>query len=164
MSVSTHTEFTSLKLGISRFCLTALKQNHVKFDFLQSWENKIRNKPHPKNPDVSPDTVVYIRILRIVGYMIGFEAVRNASDICFGRLEMHNTYINVFEVKIEKASSRRESNPGHLWLVQPVFCHWATTTGQPPALTILYTCTAQVVLNTSVAHLAVTQYVLSESC
>ena len=46
--------------------------------------------------------------------MIGFEAVRNASDICFGRLEMHNTYLNVFEAKIEKASSRQESNPGHL--------------------------------------------------
>ena len=57
---------------------------------------------------------MYIRILRIVGYMIGFEAVRNALDICFGRLEMHNTYINVLEAKIEKASSRRESNPGHL--------------------------------------------------
>ena len=67
-----------------------------------------------KNPDISPDTVVYIRILQIVGYMIGFEAVRNASDICFGRLEMHNTYINVFEAKIEKASGRRESNSGHL--------------------------------------------------
>ena len=24
------------------------------------------------------------------------------------------------------------------WLVQPVLCHWASTTGQPPALTILY--------------------------
>ena len=24
------------------------------------------------------------------------------------------------------------------WLTQPVLCHWATTTGQPPVLTILY--------------------------
>ena len=32
----------------------------------------------------------------------------------------------------------RESNPGHLWLEPPVLCHWATTAGQPPTLTILY--------------------------
>ena len=38
----------------------------------------------------------------------------------------------------EKAGSHRESNPGHLWLEVPVLCHWATTTGQLPALTILY--------------------------
>ena len=36
------------------------------------------------------------------------------------------------------ASSHRELNPGHLWLEPPVLCHWATTTGQPPTLTILY--------------------------
>ena len=30
------------------------------------------------------------------------------------------------------------SNPGHLWLEPPVFCHWATTVGRPPTLTILY--------------------------
>ena len=29
-------------------------------------------------------------------------------------------------------------NPGDLWLEPPVLCHWATTAGQPPALTILY--------------------------
>ena len=48
---------------------------------------------------------------------------------------------DVFEAKIEeseKAGSHRESNPGHLWLVQPVLCHWATTTRQPPALTTLF--------------------------
>ena len=31
-----------------------------------------------------------------------------------------------YEAKIEgseKAGSRRESNPGHLWLEPPVFCH-----------------------------------------
>ena len=39
---------------------------------------------------------------------------------------------------VKKASSRQESNPGHLWLEPPVLCHWATTAGQPPALTILY--------------------------
>ena len=38
----------------------------------------------------------------------------------------------------EKASSRRESIPGHLWLELPLFCHWAMTAGQPPTLTILY--------------------------
>ena len=38
----------------------------------------------------------------------------------------------------EKAGSHRELNPGHLWLEPPVLCHWATTAGQPPALTILY--------------------------
>ena len=41
-----------------------------------------------------------------------------------------------FEVKIsEKVSSRRKSNPGHLACA---VCHWATTTGQPPAPTILF--------------------------
>ena len=41
---------------------------------------------------------------------------------------------------IRGGGSRRESNPGHLWLEPPVRCHWATTTtaGQPPTLTILY--------------------------
>ena len=46
-----------------------------------------------------------------------------------------------YEAKIEeseKAGSRRESNPGHLLLDLPVLCHWATTAGQPPTLTILY--------------------------
>ena len=45
-----------------------------------------------------------------------------------------------YEAKIEeseKAGSRRESNPGHLWLEPPVLCHWATTAGQPPTPTIL---------------------------
>jgi len=31
-----------------------------------------------------------------------------------------------------------EPNPGYTWFVQPVLSHWATTTEQPPALTILY--------------------------
>ena len=45
------------------------------------------------------------------------------THICTG------IYINEFrcyEVKTEeteKAGSRWESNPGHLWLVQPVLCH-----------------------------------------
>ena len=39
----------------------------------------------------------------------------------------------------EKASVTGQSS----WLVQPVLCHWATTTGQPLTLTIL---------NTSVLH------------
>ena len=30
------------------------------------------------------------------------------------------------------------TRPGHLWLEPPVLCHWATTAGQPPTLTILY--------------------------
>ena len=37
--------------------------------------------------------------------------------------------------KWKKAGSHWESNPGHLWLVPPVLCHWAMATGQPPALT-----------------------------
>ena len=37
-----------------------------------------------------------------------------------------------------KNSSRRESNPGHLWLEPPVLCHWAMTVGQSPALKILH--------------------------
>ena len=46
-----------------------------------------------------------------------------------------------YEVKIEeseKAGCCRESNPRHLWLEPPVLCHWATTAGWPPTLTILY--------------------------
>ena len=38
MADPTQVECTSFKLGLSRCCLTALKQNHVKFDFLQSCE------------------------------------------------------------------------------------------------------------------------------
>ena len=37
-----------------------------------------------------------------------------------------------------KAGSCWELNPGHIWLEPPVLCHWATTAGQPPTLTILY--------------------------
>ena len=37
----------------------------------------------------------------------------------------------------EKAGSRRESNPRHLWLEPPVLCHWATTVGWPLTFTIL---------------------------
>ena len=56
---------------------------------------------------------------------------------------MHSVRVNKlsYEAKIEeseKAGSRQESNPGHLWLEPPVRCHWATTAGQPPTLTILY--------------------------
>ena len=46
-----------------------------------------------------------------------------------------------YKAKIEEsemASSRLESNPGHLWLEPPVLCHWAMATGQPRTLTILY--------------------------
>ena len=49
--------------------------------------------------------------------------------------------IKEYEAKIEeseKASRHRESNQGHLWLEPPLLCHWATTTGQPPTLTIFY--------------------------
>ena len=76
---------------------------------------------------------------------------------------MHNTYINVFEAKIDKASSRRESNPR-----TPGLCSQCSATElrqpdnhQPSQSSIG---TAQVVLNTSVAHLAVPQYVPLESC
>ena len=67
-----------------------------------------------------------------------------------------------YEAKIEeseKASSRRESNPGHPWLEPPVLCHWATTAGQPPALTILYMyCTGGTECLSR--NVAATQYVL----
>ena len=46
-----------------------------------------------------------------------------------------------YEAKIvesEKAGSRQELKPGQLWHEPPVLFHWAMTTGQPPALTILY--------------------------
>ena len=46
--------------------------------------------------------------------------------------------IKEFKTKIENASSRRGSNPGHLWLELPVLCHCAMTAGQLPTLIILY--------------------------
>ena len=73
-----------------------------------------------------------------------------------------------YEAKIEeseKAGSRHESNLGHLWLEPPVLCHWATTARQPPTLIILYLyCTCRcMVLNVSVTHLAVTQYMCRQN-
>ena len=47
-----------------------------------------------------------------------------------------------YDAKIEeseKAVSRRNRTQD-IWLVQPVLCHWAMTTGQSPALTILCMC------------------------
>ena len=37
---------------------------------------------------------------------------------------------------MQKCKRRRESNPGHLWVEPSVLCHWVTTPGQPPTLTI----------------------------
>ena len=56
-------------------------------------------------------------------------------------LKLQINELGCYEAKIEeseKAGSRRELNPGHLWLEAPVFCHLATIAGQPPTLTILY--------------------------
>ena len=39
--------------------------------------------------------------------------------------------------EIGQSGSCQESNP-NTWLVQPVVCHWAVTTRQPPTLTIFY--------------------------
>ncbi len=68
----------------------------------------------------------------------------------------------MYEAKVEeseKPGSRWESNPGHLWLEPPVLCQWPTEPRQPddhqPSQSCM--CTAQVVLNASVAHLAATQ-------
>ena len=59
----------------------------------------------------------------------------------------------------EKAGSRQELNPGHLWLEPPVLCPWATIYANQTTTNPLYV----VILNASVAHLAATQYVLSEN-
>ena len=52
------------------------------------------------------------------------------------KIRIINEYeFRCYEVKKEetkKASCRRESNPGHLWLEPPALCHWATTAWQPP--------------------------------
>ena len=46
-------------------------------------------------------------------------------------MPMHK-WIRCYEAEIEeKASSRRESNPGHLRLEPPVLCHWDMTTRGP---------------------------------
>ena len=60
---------------------------------------------------------------------------------CKSYLKLQINELGCYEAKIEeseKAGSRRELNPGHLWLEPPVFCHLATISGQPPTLTILY--------------------------
>ena len=64
-------------------------------------------------------------------------------------------------IQSKMVGSRQEIEPRPPGLSFQCF---ATTTKQPPALTLLYICTTQVVLNASVAHLAATQYVLSELC
>ena len=53
------------------------------------------------------------------------------------------------------AGSCHELNQEY-WLEQPVLYYWSMTTGQLPA----FICTAGVVLNTSITHLAATLYVL----
>ena len=68
----------------------------------------------------------------------GTELILMLRESC---LTLEIDEFRCYEAKIEegeKASSCQESNPGHLWLEPPVLCYWATTTGQPPALTILY--------------------------
>ena len=51
-------------------------------------------------------------------------------------------YENLDVLRRKQREVKRPAVAGNLtqdtWLVQPVLCHWATTTGQPPAPTILY--------------------------
>ena len=73
-----------------------------------------------------------------------------------------NLLIGCYEAKVEeseKAGSHWESNPGHLWLEPPVLCQWPTDPRQLDnhQLSQSSICTAQVVLNASVTHLAATQ-------
>ena len=67
-----------------------------------------------------------------------------------------------YEAKWRKAGCCWESNPGYLWLKPPCsalpLSHNSRTSTNPRNPL----CTAQKVLNASVAYLAVTQYVLSK--
>ena len=56
-------------------------------------------------------------------------------------LTLHKNKGICYEVKIEESEKGRQPpgvEPRHLCLEPPVLCHWATATGQPPNLTILY--------------------------
>ena len=81
----------------------------------------------------------------------------------------------MYEAKVEESEKRpaaTRSQTQDTWLEPPVLCHWATTTGQPPALTILYMyCTGGTEIPQSytwqplfTSILAATQYVPSELC
>ena len=71
-------------------------------------------------------------------------------------------FLTLMSLSLIPKPKTTRTNPGHLWLEPPVLCHWATTAGQPPTLTILYVyCTGGT--KCSVTHLATTQYVLSQN-
>ena len=59
----TQVEFIILKLGLSRVCLTALKQNYVKFDFSKAARQQ--NPVVHKILDVSPEVTLYDRALKV---------------------------------------------------------------------------------------------------
>ena len=64
-----------------------------------------------------------------------------STSLCSIQVGGHKGCHEMLRVKIQesvKAGSHQESNPGHFWLEPPVLCHWATTAGWPPTLTILY--------------------------
>ena len=47
-------------------------------------------------------------------------------------------FLTLMSLSLIPKPKTTRTNPGHLWLEPPVLCHWATTAGQPPTLTILY--------------------------
>ena len=53
------------------------------------------------------------------------------------KISLTKVFSSSYEAKIEKAGSHKELNSGHLaW--GTMLCNWASTTGQPQVLTILF--------------------------
>ena len=67
-------------------------------------------------------------------YHRGASLSKQHTDLLKPQSILPHAGINEFrcyEAKTEESEkgpgSRRESNPGHLWLEPPVLCHWAMT-------------------------------------
>ena len=68
------------------------------------------------------------------------------STIHIGYCRLHVEWTNTIKKfrcyeakqKVKRPAVAGSLKPWHLWLKLPVLCHWATTTGQPPTVKILY--------------------------
>ena len=89
--------------------------------------------------NILPDTKVEDSINRYIQPNCGsYNRYYSAWTVFEFWVNVDSVEFRCYEVKIKKAGSHWESNPGHLWLEPPMLCHWATTAGQPPTFTILY--------------------------
>ena len=70
--------------------------------------------------------IMYRSVSEIVGHFLVFYGKQISSVLRASCLTLEINEFRCYEAKIEeseKAGSRRESNPGHLWLEPPVLCH-----------------------------------------